>query len=87
MTMTAKERAERTARETDALRAGEVAAAGLKEALARVGVVIPSLQAGFPVNGNGRVELGGCNAGLATRLAEVLNAAADGLPELRATTE
>ncbi|MFF9070550.1 hypothetical protein ACF09E_34910 [Streptomyces sp. NPDC014891] len=86
MTMTAKERAERTARETGALRAGEAAAAGLKEALARVGIVIPSLNGGFPVNGTGRVELGGCNAGVATRLAEVLNAAADALPELRATS-
>ncbi|MFF2572668.1 hypothetical protein [Streptomyces sp. NPDC058084] len=85
--MTAKERAERNARDTNALRAGDVAAAGLKEALARVGIVIPSLHGGFPVNGSGRVELGGCNAGTATRLAEVLNAAADGLPELRATTK
>ncbi|MFE7656328.1 hypothetical protein ACFU6M_26130 [Streptomyces bottropensis] len=87
MTLTAKERAERTARETDAMRAGEAAAKGLKEALARVGIVIPSLNGGFPVNGNGRVELGGCNAGVATRLAEVLNTAADALPELRATTQ
>ncbi|MFI8365282.1 hypothetical protein ACIGD1_34660 [Streptomyces sp. NPDC085612] len=87
MTMTAKERAAHNARESDALRAGDVAAAGLKEALARVGIVFPSLQAGFPVNGNGRVELGGCNAGTATALAEVLNAAADALPELRATAQ
>ncbi|MFI9214262.1 hypothetical protein ACIGW7_39800 [Streptomyces sp. NPDC053253] len=87
MTMTAKERAQRNARETDAMRAGDAAAKGLKEALARVGIVIPSLAGGFPVNGSGRVELGGCNAGTATRLAEVLNAAADALPELRATTQ
>ncbi|WP_374987161.1 hypothetical protein [Streptomyces fradiae] len=87
MTMTAKERAQRTARDGDALRAGEAAAKGLREALARVGVIIPSLTGGFPVNGSGRVELGGCNAGTATRLAEVLNAAADALPQLRATTK
>lgn len=87
MTMTVKERAERNARDADALRAADVAAAGLKEALARVGIVIPSLQAGFPVNGNGYVELGGCNAGTATKLAEVLNAAADALPELRTTVQ
>lgn len=85
MTMTAQERREWDARDTDAMRAGDAAAAGLKEALARVGIVIPSLKAGFPVNGNGRVELGGCHAGTATKLAEVLNAAADALPELRAT--
>lgn len=87
MTMTAKERAALKARDTDAMRAGEAAAKGLKEALARVGIVIPSLGEGLPVNGNGRVELGGCNAGLATRLAEILNTAADELPQLRATTQ
>ncbi|WP_432040998.1 hypothetical protein [Streptomyces chartreusis] len=84
MTVTAGNGAH-TATETDARRAGEVAAAGLKEALSRVGIVFPSLWAGEPVNGNGSVELGGCNAGTATKLAEVINAAADVLPELRAT--
>ncbi|WSR73684.1 hypothetical protein OG452_34995 (plasmid) [Streptomyces sp. NBC_01197] len=84
--MTAKELAQRGKLDLQALRAGDVAVAGLKEALARVGIVIPSLQAGFPVNGSGRVELGGCNAGTATRLAEVINAAADSVPELRVTT-
>ncbi|MFF4426805.1 hypothetical protein ACFY04_39720 [Streptomyces sp. NPDC001549] len=83
--MTFKDRAERSARQADAMRAGEAAAAGLKEALARVGIIVPSPGAGYPVNGTGRGELGGCNAGLATRLAEVLNTAADALPELRAT--
>ncbi|MGD6757265.1 hypothetical protein [Streptomyces sp. BH105] len=82
---TAKERAQLTEWELAGLRAGEAAAAGLREALARVGVVLPSLLGGFPVQGNGRVELGGCNAGVATTLAEVLNAAADALPELRAS--
>ncbi|MFJ8017378.1 hypothetical protein [Streptomyces sp. NPDC096339] len=57
--------------------------AGLREALARVGIVIPSLGGGMPVAGHGRVELGGCNAGTATRLAEVVNAAADAVPALR----
>ncbi|MFJ7201052.1 MULTISPECIES: hypothetical protein [unclassified Streptomyces] len=84
MTMADEAPGARAARDTNALRAGEAAAAGLKEALARVGVVVPSLRAGFPVQGNGRVELGGCNAGTATRLAEVLNTAADEVPELRA---
>jgi hypothetical protein len=85
MTVTAEDGTQHTATQTDALRAGEVAAAGLKEALARVGVVFPSLWAGEPVNGNGSVELGNCNAGTATKLAEILNTAADELPELRAT--
>ncbi|GGW24471.1 hypothetical protein [Streptomyces alanosinicus] len=84
MTM-AEEGAQHTARETDALRAGHAAAAGLKEALARVGVVIPSLRASQPVSGSGFVELGGCSAGTAITLAEVINSAADALPELRAT--
>ncbi|HWM36297.1 MAG TPA: hypothetical protein VNS49_04135 [Streptomyces sp.] len=68
---------------SDALLAGATAAAGLKEALARVGVVVPSLRAGDPVAGSAFVELGGCNAGAVTKLAEVINAAADANPELR----
>ncbi|MFJ8957356.1 hypothetical protein ACIRO1_45425 [Streptomyces sp. NPDC102381] len=79
----AKDQAQLTEWELAGLRAGDVAAAGLREALTRVGIVLPSLLGGFPVQGNGRVELGGCNAGVATTLAEVLNAAADALPELR----
>lgn len=75
----------RTAPAPDATRAGQAATAGLKEALARVGIVFPSLWAGEPVNGQAFVELGGVGAGTATKLAEVLNAAADALPELRAT--
>lgn len=67
----------------DALRAGEAAAAALREALDRVGVTFPSLHPGHPVGENAFVELGGCNAGTATRLAEILNTAADALPELR----
>lgn len=69
----------------DAARAGLAAVAGLKEALARVGVVFPSLRASEPVAGSAHVELGGCSAGTATKLAEIINAAADAVPELRAT--
>ncbi|WP_274919434.1 hypothetical protein [Streptomyces sp. WZ-12] len=83
--MNAEERAWRSAREADALRAGKTAATSLQEALARVGIVIPSLRAGYPVNGNAHVELGGCNADTATKLAKIINGAADALPELRAT--
>ncbi|MEU9994185.1 hypothetical protein [Streptomyces sp. NPDC050848] len=49
-----------------------------------MGIDISSLAPDFPVNGNAFVRLGGCNAGTATRLGELLNAAADALPELRA---
>jgi hypothetical protein len=83
--LTATERRERDKRDRDALRAGDVAVAGLREALARVGVTLPSARTAMPVAGQGHVELGGCSAGTATRLAEILNAAADALPELRAT--
>ncbi|MEU2184578.1 hypothetical protein [Streptomyces thermolilacinus] len=87
MAMTGKRRGQTDAEaELGAQRAGEAAAGGLKEALARVGVKLPSLAPGLPVGHGGRVELGGCNAGTATRLAEILNAAADALPELRAGT-
>ena len=86
MTGTTTERQD-VARYNDAVRAGMTAAAGLKEALARVGVVIPSLRASEPVNGNGFIELGGVNAGTATKLAEVINAAADAVPELRAPAQ
>lgn len=71
-------------RYADAVRAATAAAAGLKEALARVGIVIPSLRAGEPVvDGSAFVDLGGCNAGTAVKLAEIVNAAADALPGLR----
>ena len=75
-------------RYADAVRAATTATAGLKEALTRVGIVIPSLRAGEPVvDGNAYVELGGCNAGTAVKLAEILNAAADALPDLRNTAQ
>lgn len=80
---TAQERREQANAYKDGVRAGATAAAGLKEALARVGITIPSLRASEPVNGSGFVNLGGCNAGTATTLAEIINAAADALPELR----
>ncbi|WP_244967411.1 hypothetical protein [Streptomyces cacaoi] len=66
-------------------RAGEVAAAGLRDALARVGITLPSLGADLPVCGSGRVNLGGCTAGTATALAEIVTAAADARPDLRAS--
>lgn len=72
-------------RHLDALRAGATAAAGLKEALDRVGVNLPSLTGTPPVQERAHVELGGCAAGVATKLAEVINAAADAHPDLRAT--
>lgn len=70
---------------TAALRAGESAVRGLREALARVGIVLPSVRASMPVNGQGHVDLGGCSAGTAVRLAEAVNAAADARPDLRTT--
>jgi hypothetical protein len=70
-----------------ATRAGQAAVAGLREALARVGVTLPSLRASEPVAGNAHVALGGCSAGTATKLAEIVNLAADALPELRVRPE
>jgi hypothetical protein len=61
--MTAKDREAQTQRELDAMRAGDAAAAGL-EVLARVGIALPSLKGGYPVQGTGRVELGGCTRAL-----------------------
>lgn len=69
--------------ELDALRAGDVATAALKEALARVGMTLPSLTSGYPVGGRAFVELGGCSAGTAVQLAEIITAAADSVPQLR----
>ncbi len=68
----------------DVRRAGEAATRGLRDALARVGICLPSLRGGVGRAGQGEVELGACPAGLATRLAEVLDIAADAVPELRA---
>ncbi|MEU1078507.1 hypothetical protein ABZ404_38610 [Streptomyces sp. NPDC005878] len=79
---TAQEQAAR--QHADAVRAGIAAAAGLREALNRVGITIPSLRGSQPVNGCAFVDLGGMNAGTAVRLTEVLNQAADAVPDLRA---
>lgn len=76
---TAKERRERAARQRTAQEAGDKAAADLKAALARVDLALPSLRSSEPVTDNGFVELGGCNARLATQIAEVINAGADAL--------
>jgi hypothetical protein len=83
MKPTPQEQALLDAREADAVRAGIAAAAGLKEALARVGITIPSLRGSQPVNSHAFVELGGISAGTAVRIAEVLNQAADAVPALR----
>ncbi|PBC72385.1 hypothetical protein BX261_7258 [Streptomyces sp. 2321.6] len=61
----------------DAQLDGTAAASALAAALARLGVVLPSLRGSCPVNGHGFVELGGCNAELASRLAQRINDAAD----------
>jgi hypothetical protein len=82
--VTTLDETDRERAEDAAWRAAGAAALGLKEALARVGVLFPSLGPGTPVNFQGHVQLGGCNAGTATRLAELINQAADALPELRA---
>lgn len=76
---TAKERRERAARHRTAQEAGDKAVEDFKAALARVGLVLPSLRSEEPVDGSGFVTLGGCNVQLATRLAEVINAGADAL--------
>ncbi|MFE3770813.1 hypothetical protein [Streptomyces sp. NPDC059122] len=69
----------------DAHLAGTTAAAALAAALARLGIVLPSLRSSIvPVNGHGFVELGGCNAALASRLAQGINEAADALEASRA---
>ncbi|MEW2578638.1 hypothetical protein [Streptomyces syringium] len=60
-----------------ALDASDTAAAELRAALARHGLVIPSLRSSEPVNHQGFVELGGCGADVAAHLAQVLDAAAD----------
>ncbi|MEE6269128.1 hypothetical protein V2E29_26265 [Streptomyces diastatochromogenes] len=64
---------------------GTTAAAALAAALARPGVVLPSLRSPVvPANGHGFVELGGCNAALAPQLARRVNEAADALQPSKA---
>jgi hypothetical protein len=76
-------RVRRDLRELQAMRAGDDAARDLREALARVGLKFPSLQGGMPVDGRGHVELGGCSADMASRLAAALHAIADTVPARR----
>lgn len=64
-----------------ALDASDTAAADLRAALVRHGLVIPSLRSSEPVNHQGFVELGGCRADVAAHLAQVLDAAADAMGE------
>ncbi|MGI5530369.1 hypothetical protein ACQEVX_24180 [Streptomyces syringium] len=64
-----------------ALDASDAAAADLRAALARHGLVIPSLRSCEPVDHRGFVELGGCRAEVAARLAQVLDAAAEATSE------
>lgn len=77
-------RQQRLEAEIEALREGAAAAEALRQALARVGVVIPSLRGDQPVVGRPMVNLGGCTAEVATALAAVATAAADAQPESRA---
>ncbi|MFL4496520.1 hypothetical protein ACJ6WD_35560 [Streptomyces sp. VTCC 41912] len=59
---------------------GPTAAAALAAALARLGIVLPSLRdSAVPVNGRPFVELGGCGAPLASQLAQRINEAVDAL--------
>ncbi|WP_405747299.1 hypothetical protein OG422_29485 [Streptomyces sp. NBC_01525] len=60
----------------DAELAGAAAASALAAALARLGIVLPSLRSSSPVNGHGFVELGGCSAALASQLAQRIDDAA-----------
>ncbi|MCZ4101089.1 hypothetical protein [Streptomyces sp. H39-C1] len=78
-TRTAQDKAARAKRDQHASATGDAAAAALKAALARLDLALPSLHSGMPVDGTGYVTLGGCSASLASRLAEVINLAADAL--------
>ncbi|MFD7095121.1 hypothetical protein [Streptomyces xanthophaeus] len=75
------ERIEYTKRQDAAYQEGEDAVTRLAAALARAGVALPSLRNDGPVGGHGFVHLGGCNAELADRLAEVVEAGAQALRE------
>ncbi|MEV6549949.1 hypothetical protein AB0M57_14765 [Streptomyces sp. NPDC051597] len=84
--MTPTERQVHDAEEHTATAAGMAAAAALREALARVGITLPSVRGSTPLAGTAFVELGGTAAGTATRLAEIVHAAADARPDLRTPT-
>lgn len=79
------EQLDRAVEEAAGLRAGRTAATGLREALSRIGIVLPSLQGGHPaLDGTALVDPGGCPAGTVARLTEARTTAADALPGLRA---
>ncbi|WP_411104062.1 hypothetical protein [Streptomyces sp. cmx-4-9] len=78
---TRTERIEYTRRQDAAYQEGEEAVDRLAAALACAGVALPSLRNDGPVGGHGFVHLGGCNAALAGRLAEVIAAGARVLHE------
>ncbi|MER5933724.1 hypothetical protein [Streptomyces sp. NPDC002054] len=71
------ERIEYKQRQDAAYQAGDEAVTNLRAALALAGLALPSLYNDGPVGGHGFVRLGGCNAALANRLAEVIAAGAD----------
>ncbi|MFF5705213.1 hypothetical protein ACFY7H_22330 [Streptomyces sp. NPDC012794] len=77
--MTYAERVQYRRRQDAAYQAGEDAVANLQAALALAGMTLPSLYNDGPVAGHGFVRLGGCNAAVANRLAEVITAGADAL--------
>ncbi|MFD3698313.1 hypothetical protein ACFWUZ_19545 [Streptomyces sp. NPDC058646] len=79
--LTRSERIEYGKRQDAAYQEGEDAVARLAAALVRAGVALPSLRNDGPVGGHGFVHLGGCNAALADRLAEVIAAGARALEE------
>lgn len=59
-----------------ALHEGRAAADELAEALAGVGIVLPSLSGAFPtVNGGALVDLGSCSTAVALKLARIVTAA------------
>ncbi|MFE5691385.1 hypothetical protein ACFQ7B_11870 [Streptomyces erythrochromogenes] len=81
--MTHAERIQYKRRQDSAYQAGEDAVTNLRAALALADLILPSLSNDGPVAGHGFVRLGGCNAGFANRLAEVVAAGADALRHQR----
>jgi hypothetical protein len=64
---------------------GKSAAAGLTATLQHAGLTLPTVQVAPPPRRADIVSLGGCSAGAAVTLAEIVNAAADATPNLRVT--
>ncbi|MGW3321368.1 hypothetical protein [Streptomyces virginiae] len=81
--MTYAERIQYKRCQDNAYQAGEDAVTNLQAALALANLTLPSLSNDGPVAGHGFVRLGGCNAGFANRLAEVIAAGADALRRQR----